>query len=148
MPGYTGIAINRFMEVYNIIKGKKEIEKSLRARARSAPSLVASHGAAAALAFLLSKSSKEGFEKLVSGEELEKVGKEEAGYTLYLYAIYRFLHDDLEKIDDCSNLECLAKEIARLDEEGQWRVLEEPLLDFMVEFKKVAEALLEKEEGE
>ena len=148
MPGYTGTAINRFMEVYGLIKGDKEKEKTLRARARSAPSLVASHGAAAALAFLLSKSSKEVFEKLVSGGKPEKLGNEEAGYTLYLYAIYRFLHDDLKKIDTCSDLECIAKEIARLDEESQWRMLEEPLLDFMVEFKKVAEALLEKEEGE
>ena len=148
MPSMTGVAVKIFREVYGFCGGNKDWEKSLRSRARTVPALIASDGLISTVAFLMSKSDGKMFESLLTGGSLEnyRKEKEKAGYTLYLYALYRFLSGEKGLIGECKDFVCLAKELEKLDlERGRAAAASELALKFTVEFKKLAEALLEGE---
>lgn len=147
MPSMTGVALKYFMRIRKACRGKAEWERSLRSRARNMPAVIASQGLVSAMAFLASKSNKEMFSRLVKGGELGNYSKEEAGYTLYLYAIYSFLSGEHKFLGECSDIECLLAELEKLDSDAAAAsAAGELALGFAIEFKKLADAVLEGEE--
>ncbi len=150
MPSLTGVAVKIFREVYGFCGGNKDWERSLRSRARNVPALIASNGLVSTIAFLMSKSNGKMFGSLLTGGSLEKYRneKEKAGYTLYLYALYRFLSGEKGLIGKCKDFVCLARELEKLDSDRRRAAAASELaLAFTVEFKKLADALLEGEGG-
>ena len=146
LPSITGEAAEIFADVRGLIADRKEWEASLRTRARSMPSLIASHGIVSALAFLMSKSNDKMFRELLGGGVKNNYGREEAGYTLYLYVLYRFLGGRHGFLGECGDMECLLGELVRLDSDVAAAAAAGSLaLEFAVEFKKLADALLEGE---
>lgn len=145
--GLTGVAIEYFSKVYGLCDNE-DWRKSLRTRARNGPPLMVSHGIIPVLAFILSKSNRKMFEELVAkGVAGKDYKKEEAGYTLYLYVIYLFLREYLGIVGQVKNIEELIQEIKNLDKSpAKLSSVGEVIVDFLTEFKKIAEAVIEEEE--
>jgi len=146
--GFTAEAITLMEEILSKIKSaevNKRTLRSLRSRARNTPSLIMGLGLPQTLAFIASKSDTEYYGYLVTGKG-EPKDSEESGYSAYLYIIMRFLTQEgvLEKVP--SNMEEVVKSIKKLDEDPQLcSVAQSFLNEFLLEFKKVAEALIEEE---
>ena len=139
--GKTSKAIEMIDEVKKIIDGNKDIEESVLTRIRSFPSMLQSSGLAPSLAYLLSKSDNNSYEKLWKGEK-PSGKKEELGYTIYLYVVAKFIKNEfgyeVEKWED------LIKFLREMDESKENSgVIHQFLLEFLTEFKKIGEATLE-----
>jgi len=147
--GTTSKAIEMIDEVKKIMKIidgnkdiNKDIEESVLARIRSFPSMLQSSGLAPSLAYLLSKSDNNSYEKLWRGEKPSGKKKEELGYTIYLYVVVKFIKNEfgyeVEKWED------LIKFLREMDESKENSgVIHQFLLEFLTEFKKIGEATLE-----
>lgn len=150
--GFTAEAIALMKEILRKVRGREEGReanktlKSLRSRARNAPSLIMSSGLPQTLAFIASKSDARYYEYLVAEKQVKGKLKEgeEAGYSAYLYVIMKFLTQ--QKVLDRmpSSMEEIIDSIERLDRDPQLCSIAQSLLnEFLLEFKKVAEALIE-----
>lgn len=148
--GFTGEAIELFNDVREklkkaiVDKGANPL-KSLRTRARNTPSMIMTSGLTQTLAFLASKSNGELYSILYRGETKQsKAKEEEAGYTAYLYVIMRFLGKNKLLTEEPESLEKVIKAIKQLDENPhQALVVQNILMEFLLEFKKITEALIE-----
>ncbi len=154
--GFTAEAIDIMRDVLEKISragGERDVasvKRSLRSRARSVPSLIVSSGLPQILAFLASKSDPGYYEYLVKDvrDTQGRAGKgESAGYSAYLYVIMRFLAqqglgDELGGVP--SSIEGVIDAIKKIDEDPNLcSGVQSILLEFLLEFKKIAEALIE-----
>ena len=145
--------------------GEKVTGEAVKRRARDLPTLVASAGMVPALTFYMSKASAETLQtmldKVLGGEgpsrELcgslrdELGGSEGAGYSTLLALATRALEDMgyLGGVTGSSDtVAALAQGLLSLRGTERELVAERRLLEFLVEVKKLAEALLRDSSGE
>ena len=141
--GITAEAINLYKEVTSKVTDRNAL-KSLRTRARNTPSMIMTSGLTQTLTFLLSKSSKENY-KYLSGTTKEKPKEDEkTGYSAYLYIIMKLLTKQGIIMKEPSTLEEVIDVIKWLDENpDKASIAQNVLMEFLLEFKKIAEALIE-----
>ncbi len=152
--GFTSKAIEMFDEVRSrlekIIQNKEDLSdtlRSLRTRARNTPSMIMTSGLTQTLAFLASKSDSKLYSALYKQAKTNsEIKGEEAGYAAYLYVIMRFLRESEMLTEEPANMEKVVEAIKQLDENPQQASITQSLLmEFLLEFKKVTEALIEEE---
>ncbi len=147
--GFTSEAIKLFNEVRGKLEEAlgKSIDKaleSLRTRARNTPSLIMTSGLPQTLAYIASKSNGKLYTALFSGGRASGVKDEDAGYTAYLYVIMKFLAKVKALDTEPRSIEEVVKAIEKLDENPQQTAFtQEVLMELLLEFKKIAEALVE-----
>ena len=150
--GFTAEAVELFKDDTEKMKSlinKRCIDdslKSLRTRARSTPSIIMTNGLPQTLAFVISKSNNELYSNLSEQREFKKeieINSDEAGYTAYLYVVINFLYNN--KLIKCKpkNLKEAVEVVKELDDDPrQASVVQNVLIDFLLEFKKISEALI------
>lgn len=141
--GISAEAIKAFTEVAGKIEGQDAL-KSLRRRARNTPSMIMTSGLPQTLMFILSKSSENYYEHLWGVKKGGLNEDEAAGYSAYLYVIMKFLKEQGLLAKEPRTLKDVIEEIRRLDEEpARASAIQNLLMEFLLEFKKLAEALIE-----
>gem|GEM_PF-2979753 len=154
--GFTAEAIDLMRDVLEKIskagdeREATSVRRSLRSRTRTIPSLMVSSGLPQTLAFLASKSDPRYYEYLVKEAQSaqEKTGKgESAGYSAYLYVVMKFLtRQGLSSGPGSipSSIDEVVDVIKKIDEDPNLcSMVQSILLEFLLEFKKIAEALIE-----
>ncbi|MEM3383315.1 MAG: type III-B CRISPR module-associated protein Cmr5 [Nitrososphaerales archaeon] len=144
------IAIKDFKDLLESLENKEqsEIGKSFRSRCREIPSLIEDVGLVPALSFCYAKASKDIYEKVKS--ELRKGGKidgnnpTEKGYGIYFYLMLKRLKE-LKLIEE-TYLDDPIKALEKISE-GKERVANRLLRPYIVQMKKLSEAVF-KAEGE
>jgi len=144
MEEATKYAVDIFIEIYNKagenIKG--DFGKSLRARARNAPLLIATRGLLPYILYLASKASENNWEiKLDNIDYTKNTG----GHQAQLYAITKFLQKEgLLSVTDTASLITHLKEMG-VEDLSRYLLAEELVQEFTEHFKRLAEALLPSE---
>ncbi|MEZ0346281.1 MAG: type III-B CRISPR module-associated protein Cmr5 [Infirmifilum sp.] len=167
-------ALEVFIKIHRIIadSGRKKAGSKLRARAREMPGLIVELGLPTALSFCLAKAGVKNLMEVVDvlegrkkAEVLSEIkGEEELGYALYAYVILWYLYrNNYGSIGGASlRLETpLADNKEKAEKEFTQNLLdylnafsgsparfeaEELLLSFLLEFKRLCEAVFESEE--
>ncbi|MEM4310903.1 MAG: type III-B CRISPR module-associated protein Cmr5 [Nitrososphaerales archaeon] len=127
-------------------KEESEVGKSFRSRCRELPSLIEDVGFVPAISFCYAKASKATYEKvknmLKNGGKIDDNNHMEKGYGIYLYFVLKRLKD-LKLIKEAY----LDEPIKALEElgEGKQRVAGRLLRPYIVEMKKLSEAVFEAE---
>ncbi len=148
---FTAYAVEVLNEILDKMekssKKDKKALKSLRTRARNTPSMIMTTGLPQTLAFLASKADEDYYKYLAMNAKKPDKEKEEAGYAAYLYAIMKFLSEKINVISKTpSNLREVIEVIKKVDEEPNLSAAIQNLLtEYLLEFKKLAEALIEEE---
>jgi CRISPR type III-B/RAMP module-associated protein Cmr5 len=145
--------VQSFVKVLEKEKGKdaEKYGSSFRARARSFPELTESSGLLPALSFFYAKATQETYKKICQlldddGKmEPVEVKDEEFGYAVFLHGTLVFLQE-LGLITDHNHKDPV-KSIGELKEVSRLALARNFLLPYVLELKKLSEALF-KGEGE
>lgn len=143
---FTAHAVNTLNEILTKMSNSKAL-KSFRARARNIPSMMMTTGLPQTLAFLASKADSNYYEYLATGTEKPNKGGEEAGYAAYLYAVMKFLNEVVGAVSSMpKSIREVMEIIRKIDEEPDLSLtIHSLLMEYLLELKKVAEALIEEE---
>jgi CRISPR type III-B/RAMP module-associated protein Cmr5 len=138
--------VQNFVKALEGKKGEnaKEYGSSFRSRARGFPELMESSGFLSACTFFYAKATEMAYKKicqLLDDEKIEpiNVNKEEFGYATFLHGILAFL----EVLGLVSSHKSPRKAINELKEPVRLTITRSLLLSYMIEVKKLSEALFE-----
>lgn len=147
--------LNAIIDFENLLsslekKEESKVGESFRSRCREMPSLIEDMGLVPALSFCYAKAKKDTYGKM--REALESGGKikindeahTEKGYGIYLYFMLKRLKD-LKLIEE-GHLNEPIKALEEL-EKGKQRVASRLLRPYIVQMKKLSEAIFEAEGG-
>ncbi len=143
---FTAHAVNTLNEILTKMSNSKAL-KSFRTRARNIPSMMMTTGLPQTLAFLASKADSSYYEYLAIGTKKPNKGEEEAGYAAYLYAIMKFLNEGVGAVSSMPrSIREVMEIIRKIDERPDLGMtIHSLLMEYLLELKKVAEALIEEE---
>jgi len=125
---------------------KSRIGKSFRGRCRELPSLIEDVGFTPAMSFCYGKSGQKTYdevkEKLEDGKKLSDEKETDRSYGIYLYFVLKRLNE-LELIDDKQVSDPV--EGFKIIKEGKERIASKIIRPFIVQLKKLSEAVFEAE---
>lgn len=139
--------IEELLHVLSIDKKEKsEVGKSFRSRCRELPSLIEDVGLVPALSFCYAKAGNDIYEEvkkaLKNGRKINEEKHMEKGYGIYLYFVLKSLKEI--KLIEEDHLDDPLKAFEELSK-GKQRVASRLLRPYLVQIKKLSEALFEAE---
>ncbi|MGC9014700.1 MAG: type III-B CRISPR module-associated protein Cmr5 [Thermoproteota archaeon] len=127
-------------------KEKSEVGKSFRARCRELPNLIEDMGLISALSFCYAKAGNDNYIQIKdtlkeSGQKISDNNSIKKGYAIYLYFVLKRLKD-LKLIEE-THFDEPIKALEELNKGGKSRVASKLLRPYLVQLKKLSEAIFE-----